>query len=182
MNLSKRIITSPVMKIEDLITSFVTTEPINYTKFIDALLRGDYEAYKSSTGEDFGVISTFKVNSTRSHSPLLNLRILALLRVKKFNGRDVEERHLTVQSLTNYFEALGVDSIDIELCLKDLVMMRLVEPYDPSTSVLSDSQKLAITYKGLAHYELSTKNPVYFYQMAITTGISDQEVESDIRS
>ncbi|BBF78559.1 type I restriction endonuclease [Acinetobacter ursingii] len=182
MNLSKRIITSPVMKIEDLITSFVTTEPINYTKFIDALLRGDYEAYKSSTGEDFGVISTFKVNSTRSHSPLLNLRILALLRVKKFNGRDVEERHLTVQSFTNYFEALGVDSIDIELCLKDLVMMRLVEPYDPSTSVLSDSQKLAITYKGLAHYELSTKNPVYFYQMAITTGISDPEVASDIRS
>lgn len=46
------------------------------------LYLGDYEAYKSSTGEDFGVISTFKVNSTRSHSPLLNLRILALLRVK----------------------------------------------------------------------------------------------------
>ncbi|MFA2895258.1 type I restriction endonuclease [Acinetobacter pittii] len=182
MNLSKRIITSPVMKIEDLITSFVTTEPINYTKFIDALLRGDYEAYKSSTGEDFGVISTFKVNSSRSHSPLLNLRILALLRIKKFNGRDVNEQHLTVQSLINYFEALGVDSIDIELCLKELVMTRLVEPYDPSTSVLSDVQMLAITYKGLAHYELSTKNSVYFYQMAITTAISDPTVASDIRS
>lgn len=125
MNLSKRIITSPVMRIEDLITSFVTTEPINYTKFIDALLRGDYEAYKTSTGEDFGVISTFKVNSERSHSPLLNLRILALLRLTKWNGRDVEERHMTVQSITSYFESLGIDSVDIEFCLKELVSLRL---------------------------------------------------------
>ncbi|WP_418357913.1 hypothetical protein ACNH6B_00575 [Shewanella basaltis] len=41
MSLSKRIITSPVMRIEDLITSYLTTEPISYAKFIDALLRGD---------------------------------------------------------------------------------------------------------------------------------------------
>lgn len=182
MNLSKRIITSPVMRIEDLITSFVTTEPINYTKFIDALLRGDYEAYKTSTGEDFGVISTFKVNSERTHSPLLNLRILALLRVIKWNGRDVEEQHLTVQSITNYFESLGIASVDIEFCLKELVSLRLVEPYDPSSSILNNSQKLAITYKGLAHYDLSTKNNVYFYQMAITTGITDPEIANDIRS
>lgn len=92
MSLSKRIITSPVMRIEDLIMSYVTTEPISYAKFIDALLRGDYEAYRASTGEDFGVISTFKINSTRIYSPLLSLRILALLRVTKWNGRDVEER------------------------------------------------------------------------------------------
>lgn len=182
MNLSKRIITSPVMRIEDLITSFVTTEPINYTKFIDALLRGDYEAYKTSTGEDFGVISTFKVNSERSHSPLLNLRILALLRVTKWNGRDVEERHITVQSITSYFESLDIDSVDIEFCLKELVSLKLIEPYDPSNSILSNIQKLAITYKGMAHYDLSTKNNVYFFQMAITTGICDPEIASDIRS
>ncbi|HCG8540269.1 cold shock domain-containing protein [Vibrio parahaemolyticus] len=182
MNLSKRIITSPVMKIEDLITSYVTTEPISFAKFIDALLRGDYEAYRVSTGEDFGVISTFKVSPLKVHSPLLNLRVLALLRVKKQAGRNVEERHLTIQSITSYFEALGVDTVDVESCLTELVSLRLVEPYDPSASVLNDVQKLAITYKGLAHYDLSTRNSVYFYQMAITTGISDPEVAANIRS
>ncbi|MBJ8423625.1 cold shock domain-containing protein [Acinetobacter bereziniae] len=181
MNLSKRIITSPVMRIEDLITSYVTTEPISYSKFIDALLRGDYEAYRAGTGDDFGIISTFRVNSARVYSPLLSLRILALLKVAKTNGRDVEERHLTVQSIADYFESLGVNSIDIEYCLKELVLLRLVEPYDPSTSVLNDNQKLAITYKGSAHYELSTRNSVYFYQMAITTGIADPEVAANIR-
>lgn len=181
MNLSKRIITSPVMRIEDLITSYVTTEPISFAKFIDALLRGNYQAYRISTGEDFGIISTFKVNSQRVHSPLLTLRVLALLRVAKWTGRDVEEQHLTVHSIENYFEALGVDSMDIEFCLKELISLRLLEPYDPSTNNLNDNQKLAITYKGSAHYDLSTRNSVYFYQMAITTGISDPEVANDIR-
>ncbi|KPZ59265.1 cold shock protein CspG [Pseudoalteromonas sp. P1-13-1a] len=182
MSLSKRIITSPVMRIEDLITSYITTEPISYSKFIDALLRGDYEAYRLSTGEDFGVISTFKVSSKKSHSPLLNLRILALLKVTKSSGRDVEERHLTVESITDYFEALGVDSVDVESCLTELSSLRLIESYDPSASVLNDIQKLAITYKGLAHYDLSTRNSVYFYQMALTTGICNPEVVAEIRS
>ncbi|MDA5543329.1 cold shock domain-containing protein [Yersinia rochesterensis] len=181
MNLSKRIITSPVMRIEDLITTYLTTEPINYSKFIDALIRGDYEAYRVSTGDDFGVISTFKVNSSKIHSPLLILRILVLLKVTKLTGRDVEERHCTVQSIVQYFEALDIDSVDIQRCLTELVSLRLIEPYDPSTSVLDDNQKLAISYKGLAHYDLSTKNSVYFYQMAITTGISDPEVVANIK-
>ena len=63
-----------------------------------------------------------------------------------------------------------------------MVSLRLLEPYDPSVSVLSDNQKLAITYKGLAHYELATRNSVYFYQMALTTGIADPEVAHNIRA
>jgi 'Cold-shock' DNA-binding domain. len=181
MNLSKRIITSPVMRIEDLITTYLTTEPIHYSKFIDALIRGDYEAYRVSTGDDFGVISTFKVNSSKTHSPLLALRILSLLRVIKMAGRDVEERHCTVQSIVQYFEALSVDFVDIQRCLTELVSLRLIEPYDPSASVLDDNQKLAVSYKGLAHYDLSTKNSVYFFQMAITTGITDPEVVASIK-
>ncbi|MEZ8971771.1 cold shock domain-containing protein [Vibrio cyclitrophicus] len=181
MALSRRIITSPVMRIEDLISAYLKTEAVDYNKFIDALVRGDYEAYRVSSGEDFGVISTFQVNSQTSHSPLLNLRILALLRATQHAGRDVEERHLTVSSISQYFEALGVGVLEVECCLKELVSLRLVEPYDPSVSVLSDSQKLAITYKGNAHYELSTKNNVYFYQMALTTAVANPELADKIQ-
>ncbi|WP_311748532.1 ATPase [Proteus columbae] len=182
MSLSKRIITSPVMRIEDLISSYVTEEPISYSKFIDALIRGDYEAYRISTGDDFGVVSIFKVNSSRISSPLLMLRILALLRVTKLSGRDVEERHCTIQSIVQYFEALGADSIDIQNSLSELVSLKLIESYDPSASVMDDNQRLAISYKGLAHFELATKNNVYFYQMAITTGITDPEIMATIRT
>jgi len=181
MNLSKRVITSPVMRIEDLITSYLTTEPISYTKFIDALIRGDYEVYRVSTGDDFGVVPVFKVNSDKIYSPLLALRVLALLQVAKMGGRDVEERHLTVNSIVQYFEAIGADAVHLQKCLMELVSLRLVEPYDPSVNILSDSQKLAITYKGLAHYDLATKNSVYFYQMALTTGIADHEIAHNIK-
>lgn len=182
MALSKRIITSPIMRIEDLVISYLTTEPISYNKFIDALIRGDYQAYKAGTGDDFGIISTFKVNSDKVHSPLLMLRILSLLKITKFAGRDVEERHLTVQSIMQYFEALGVDVADLQRCLVEMISLRLIEPYDPSVNVLSDYQKLAITYKGNAHYDLSTKNSVYFYQMAVTTAIADPEVVHQIKT
>lgn len=182
MSLSKRAITSPVMRIEDLITSYLTTEPISYTKFIDALIRGDYEAYRVSTGDDFGIISVFKISSDRVYSPLLTLRILALLRSIRLVGRDVDERHITAHSIVQYFEALNVDAVHIQKCLAEIVSLRLVEPYDPSVSILSDNQKLAITYKGLAHYDLATRNSVYFYQMALTTSIADPEVARNIRT
>jgi cold shock CspA family protein len=70
----------------------------------------------------------------------------------------------------------------VQECLSDMISLRIVEPYDVSVSVLSDNQKLAITYKGIAHYELSTKNSVYFYQMALTTGITDPETVYNIRN
>lgn len=149
MNLSKRVITSPVMRIEDLITSYVTTEPISYTKFVDALIRGDYEAYRTVTGDDFGIISVFKVYSEKVYSPLLTLRILALLRAIRISGRDVDERHISVYSSVNYFEALGVDVVHVQKCLAEMVSVRLIEPYDPSVSVLSDNQKLQLLIKGL---------------------------------
>jgi cold shock CspA family protein/Cdc6-like AAA superfamily ATPase len=182
MTLSKRIITSPIMRIEDLVVSYLTTEPIRYNKFIDALICGNYQAYKAGTGDDFGIVSTFKVNSDKVHSPLMMLRILSLLKITKFAGRDVEERHLSVQSIVQYFEALGVDLSDFQRCLVEMISLRLVEPYDPSVNVLSDYQKLAITYKGNAHYDLSTKNNVYFYQMAVTTAIADPEVVHKIKT
>lgn len=182
MQLSKRIITSPVLRIEDLITSYLTSEHISYNKFIDALIRGEYEAYKLTTGDDFGVISIFEVCSNKAHSPLLNLRIIALLKATKAAGKNIDERHLTVGSITQYFEAIGVDTIAIESCLNELLSLKLVEPYDPSESALSNSQKIAITYKGTTHYDLATRNNIYFYQMALTTRITDTELANIIRS
>ena len=182
MSLSKRVITSPVMRIEDLITSYLTTESISYSKFIDALIRGDYEVYRVSAADNFGVVSIFRVSSERIYSPLLALRVLALLRVTRMVGRGIEERHIAVHSIVQYFEALGADAVHMQSCLAEMISLRLVEPYDPSVSILSDSQKLAITYKGLAHYDLATRNSVYFYQMALTTGIADPEVVHNIKT
>ena len=108
------------------------------------------------------------------------LRVLALLRAIRTSGRDVDERHIAVHSVIQYFEALGVDLVHVQKCLAEMVSVRLIEPYDPSVSVLSDNQKLAITYKGLAHYDLATRNSVYFYQMALTTALSDPETANNI--
>lgn len=77
--LSKRIITSPAIKIEDLIKSYISGElpSINFTRFMDALIRGDYEVYKN--GDIPEIYPIFQVDSQVRQSPLQALRILTLL-------------------------------------------------------------------------------------------------------
>ena len=58
----------------------------------------------------------------------------------------------------------------------------LIESYDISISKLSPEQKLAISHKGKAHLDLASKNSVFFYQMALTTYITDRDVAESIRS
>lgn len=180
--LSQRVITSPVIKIEDLIKSylsghFVTT---NFSKFMDALLKGDYEAYKH--GDTHEVYPLFRVDSKIRQSPLLALRILTLLDSVHKGGRGVDEKHLGVQSIVDYFDALGCSEVAVEKNLMTLLDAGLIEAYDISNRDLSTNQRVAISYRGMAHLRLASHNSVFFYQIALTTAITDKDVAEKIRS
>jgi cold shock CspA family protein len=170
------------MRIEDLITSYVSSEPISYSKFIGALICGDYEAFRANSGEDSSIVSVFRVGAQKVHSPLLILRILALLRSFSHKGKNVEEKHIQVSSILEYFESLGVDDVYIDFYLKEMIDSKLIEPYDLALTQLGSSQRLAITYKGMAHYDLATRSGIYFYQMALITAISDDAIAEKIKS
>ena len=60
-------------------------------------------------------------------------------------------------------------------------MAKLIEPYDMSSTTLSSKKKLAISYKGRAHLKLASRNSVYFYQMALTTAITDSSIANKIK-
>ena len=74
LQLSKRVITSSVFKIDDLISSFIIHETIatKYSKFMNALMKGDYEAYKRGDGHE--IFPVFQVDQEIRHSPLVFLR------------------------------------------------------------------------------------------------------------
>lgn len=172
--LSHRVITSPIIKIEDLVKSFsVNNQTITFTKFVDSLIRGDYEIHK--IGDIPEIHPIFQVDSSISQSPLLQLRILSLLRSVYYSGRTIEEKHLNVESIISYFEAIGCSEIAVDKALQTLLSAKLIELYDVSSIDLSSKQKLAISFKGLAHIKLATKNNVFFYQMALTTPILDED-------
>ena len=182
LRLAKRVITSSVFNIEDLVRSYVTNTMVapSLAQFSNALLKGDYTYYKP--GEERLLHSVFQVDSKIRQSPLLQLRILTFLRgVETAAGEDIE-RYMTVASVIAYLGVMAVPEAAKQKALETLLFAGLIEPYDPSHKDLTEDQRVALSYSGRAHLELAVFNPVFFEQYALTTRIADPEVASQIKA
>jgi len=178
LRLARRVITSPVFQIEDLIIAFASgTATFNrHAKFMNALLKGDYNYYNQNDAESSEIVPVFSIDRKFRQSPLLQLRILTLLEATFSGARNVEERHISVGSISDYFQGIGCTEASIDTAVGQLIMSNLVEPFDPSNRGLAASQRLAINYSGRIHLRLATNNQVFFEQMALTTELSDSDV------
>lgn len=182
LELAQRIMTSAALRVEDIFKAVATGQrtPIPHAKFMNALLRGDYEFYRQS---DLHLIyPMFQASDKIRQSPLIVIRILALLYDAKNCSRSVEDKHLKVQSIVDYFSAIGHSEVGIEVALIPMLQVGLVEAYDPSVPDISSSQRLAITPSGIRHINLALYEHVFLEQMAMTTAISDRSISERIRS
>lgn len=179
--LSKKVITSSVFKIDDLIRSFIAQKTVaaDFPKFMNALIKGDYEAYKRRDVHE--IFPIFQVDQKIRQSPLMALRILALLESVDKAGKSVEEKHIDVQSVFDYFDAVGCAEVAVDRGLLSLLESRLVEPFDVSVRDLSPGQRLAISFSGRAHLRLALNNDVFLEQMALTTSIVNEDIANQIR-
>jgi len=180
--LSQRVITSSVIKIEDLIKSYLNSDFIstNFTSFMEALMKGDYEAYKQRDNPE--IYPVFQVDTDIQQTPLMLVRILVLLDAIHNGSRSIDDKHIEVQSIIDYFDAIGCTESAIDKALIAMLDAGLIEPYDVSNRDISNDQKLAISYRGKAHLRLASHNSVFFYQMALTTAISDKDAALKIKS
>ena len=80
LSLSRRIVTSSVLRVDDLIKAYITGRPITTTPevFTNALVRGDYQFFRP--GDEPLLFPMFQVDSTVRQSPLVHVRLLLLLR------------------------------------------------------------------------------------------------------
>jgi len=181
LELAQRVITSSVYEIGDLIKAFYSGEAfsLNYSKFMNALLRGDYELFKQN--DNHFVLSIYQVNDQVKQSPLLFLRILALLSATKNAARKIEDKHISLGSLFDYFDSMGCSELALNEALSKLLEAGLIEPYDSSIRDIGAVQRVAITYSGVGHYVLAVYNNVFFEQMALTTAIVNHDVAKKIR-
>ena len=182
LELSQRVITSSVYNIEDILSAYMagSIDIIqNHTKFINALLKGDYDAFKAN--DNHFILPIFQVDHEIKQSPLLPLRILALLNVTKNAARTVEDKHLSVQSVFDYFDTMGVSEVSVDKALLRLMESGLIEAFDASQRQLTVGQRVAITFNGNRHLNLALFNSVFQEQMAITTAIVDLDVVEKIR-
>ena len=179
--LSKRVITSSVFKVDDLISSFVNLETVgtDFPKFMNALIKGDHEAYRSGDGHE--IFPVFQVDQKIRQSPLMVLRVLSLLDSLYKSGKSVDERHISIQSIFDYFDAAGCAESSVDRALLSLLEAGLVEPYDSSVRDLSPGQRLALAFSGRAHLRLALNNDIFLEQMALTTAISNEDTAHQIR-
>ena len=181
LELSQKVITSPVYELADLLKAVISGGMANlsFAKFMNALLKGDYELFKQN--DNHFIFPIYQVDNQIKQSPLLPLRILQLLRATKNGARTIEDKHLTVDSLSNYFDSMGCSETALNEAILKLLKSGLIEPYDSSIRHIEPNQRVAITYSGTRHYELSVFNRVFFEQMALTTGIVNHEIADQIK-
>ncbi|MEQ8376242.1 MAG: cold shock domain-containing protein [Roseibium aggregatum] len=181
LDLSRRVITSSIFKIDEIIKSYVAGKRItpNYRKFMQALLQGDYSYYRPI--ENPYIYPVFDVSDRIRYSPLLALRILVLLKQARTKNQAIEEKHWNVSDIVSYFDGAGVAEPATKLVLERLLASDLIEPFDLSDREIYNSQRIAITSKGTAHLDLALFNDMFFAQMLFTTSMNDPEVITELR-
>jgi cold shock CspA family protein len=182
LSLARRVITSSALNIEDLLKSYVAgiQQPISAKRFMRTLILGDYNFYKR--GDAHFLFPIFDVSHEVAQSPLICVRILALLRAVHDNRSSDDSRYLSVTSILQYFDGMGCSDIAVDAALAALVNASLVEQHDPSIGSLASAQRVAISYSGITHLELALFNPIYFEQMALTALIANSEIAATLRA
>ena len=178
LRLAHRVMTSPVFKIEDLISTFVSGVAISnrQAKFMNALLKGDYNFYNKQDTDAGEIIPIFSIDRKYRQSPMLQIRILTLLEETYNGARDVNDRHLSLGNISDYFQGIGCTEGAVDNAVERLISSNLVEPFDPSDKGLDARQRLAINHSGKVHLRLAKTNPVFFEQMALTTEMSNEDI------
>lgn len=180
--LSNRVITSSTIGIEELLKSYVSGNqaPLTSDRIMQTLILGDYNFYKKGDTPD--LFPVFEVNPKIAQSPLLQVRILSLLKATHDARSSDDTRYLSFASIFQYFDGMGFSEVSVETALAELLQAGLIERHDPSNANLSVDQRVAIRHSGIAHLELALFNQTYFELMALTTLITNPEIAQQIRS
>jgi cold shock CspA family protein len=181
LQLSKRLMTSPYIGIDELIRTFLAKGnlEISQENLSRALVNGSHRFFRQDQS-DF-IVNLFSVNSSQISSPLLRLRVLVLLLDKQRSVNDPLESFLTCGEIEQYFEVMGIPGQITRGILQVLLDSRLVEPYNPTEGRVIEGQSVSITTSGELHVQLALHDRVYFSQMALVTGLRDPDVASAIR-
>ena len=182
LTLSKRVITSAHIRIEEIIKSYATGRPLVPSKFefMNALLKGDYNAFRHD--DEHYIFPIYQADDEIRQSPLIHLRILLLLRASHHNGANDEQRYLSIKSIFGYCDLMGMSELAVEKGVLSLLQSGLIEPYDLASRESTQSLNLAITYSGLTHIEMALSSRAYIEQMAITTRIANYDVVSEMNT
>ena len=183
LQIAERIITSPIIRIDDLVRTYLTGNRYHISLFRikQALLSGDYN-YFNQIDSSF-VLNIFSVSPDGITSPLTKMSILRFLMDKHFDSNEPDKSYILVEDVLNYLEPARLSRVVVRSHLKELLDYRLIEPYDPTDSEIYEDQRVRITHCGRVHWEFvfDRNEVIYMSQMALMTPLRDHALVSCIR-
>lgn len=181
LQLSKRIMTSPHIGIDELIKIYLSRGAleVGVDKLSTAIVNGQHSHFRQDQS-DF-ILNLFAIDPSLISSPFLRLRILVLLLDKQRSEHDPLDSFLVCGDIEQYFDVMGVPGQVTRAHLQALLEARLIEPYNPTVSNVIEGQSVSITTSGELHVELALHDIVYFAQMALSTPVRSQDLAVSLR-
>lgn len=181
LNISQRIITSPIVSMEDLIKTYLADGrlTISKLKIRQAIIFGDHSQFRQEANDY--VLNLFVVAPDQITTPLIRLSILRLLLDIEVQAADAEKKYLSVEDISDYLEPCGISRNAVHSHLRELLNHRLVDPYDPTDVVVYEEQRVRVSHCGRIHFELALKDDVYFTSMALATGVRSTVFVDEVR-
>lgn len=174
LELSQRIITAPILKVDELVSAYFSKKDVRITdtRIVQALLLGDYNKFRQEAHEY--VLNLFTLESGCLNSPILRLSILRLLLDRENAASEDLGAYIAFEEINHYFENMGVATQPIMAGVEEMVKYRLIEPYEPNIEDITPTTRLAVTASGHMHFEMCFNDSAYLQQMAQTTAIRSE--------
>lgn len=179
LGLAKSLISSPHLKVEDLVKAHLAGENqvIPSWRVARALIRGHYDIYPAK--QHSLVQNIYALNSDLPTTPLLALRILQLL--ADVPPREHEGAAIQVSEVSAYFAGMNIDSRPVLLWLDEMLQTGLVLNYDPTVRTVDEAGSVEISPAGARHLAWGTGNMQYTAAMAEVTPVLTEEVFKALR-
>lgn len=176
LQIAQRIITSPIISIEKLVSIFITEKrtAIHERRVRQAIIQGNYNGFVQKDS-DF-VLNVFAVSPTAISTPFAKLSILRVLMDRDVQANSPEESYMTIDDIVNYCEPIGMDQTAVVDHCGELLDYRLAEPYDPTDLQIYMDQRVKVTHAGRIHMEFALEDETYVVQMALATPIRNADI------
>ena len=169
LQLSQRIMTSPHIEVEELVKLYLTdgNVQLNQRQVNYALICGELNHF-DPLASDY-ILGLFTISGDKITSPLIRLSILRLMLDLDQQTQDIEDTHITLEKILEYFDAMGFARSTVTRHVKALVDARLIDPYSPIEVDLTEDSRLRIKPSGKVHFEWGTTNINYIIECALST-------------
>lgn len=189
LQLSKEIITAPILKVEELMAANFSKDSVKIPFFIitKAILYGNYNKFQDSNEY---VVNLFEPETDCLNSPLLRLSLLRLLLDRHNASKGGIDSYISFEEIESFFEPMGVDTNALLSSVYELTKARLADPYDPTVASgneptihsITPTTKLAIAPSGRTHLDMALNDNIYVSEMAQITSLRSEKTVSQLRS